>query len=166
MQDPEALARGHLSEFHKCLLHLGTSAHAASLAAGHQHPALPCAARFSVPQASLARTRRSRPQAPCLPLDSATPAPGPALTTVPGALGPPQPSPYCVGARPLPPEPGNPGHGSPHQTATAASGLQDETGPQSPAMSFLETLALSFRGWEVAGERNSSPGAAEAPSIG
>ena len=86
----------------KCLLCLGAFAHTAILAAGHQHPALPCAAEFSAPQAALAETRWSRPQAPCLLLDSAPPAPGPALTTAPGALRPPQPGHIACGLDPAP----------------------------------------------------------------
>ena len=143
----------------KCLLCPGAFAHIASLAIGHQHPALPCAAEFSAPQAALAETHWSRPQAPCLLLDSAPPAPGPALTTVPGALRPPQPGPYCVWAGPCPQSRAFRSTRSPYQTAAAgASGLKDKTGPQGPTMSFLETLALSFGGWVGTGEETLARG--------
>ena len=124
-QDGEALARGHLSESAKCLLRLGAFAHTGNLANSHQHPALPCTV--------LCGTRQSRSQAPRLPLDSDTPAPGPALTTAPSALGPPQPSPYCAWAGPCPQSWACRSGGPPHQTAASISGLKDKTRPQGPA---------------------------------
>ena len=61
--------------------------------------------------------------------------------------------PYCVWAGPCPQSRAFRRARSPHQTAAAGvSGLKDKTGPQGPAMSFLETLALSFGGWVGAGE--------------